>query len=254
MGELIKGGSMKLVSFDLDLPYVKNEERITVIAKENNCDQVEAIRLDYQQNWKEKRRKFALQTRCISAFFERNFGYIVTKDCQKILVECVPVVTNKSVRNFSGVCAVQVSFDYESFLTLDDVSKKKAVLALLMTGIRIVVSESKWDMEPFESTYFKIVEADYKNEWIWQKSAKSPDKKHIANVLLQHEIDRVDISIIVYDSNKIEVYREKVISELPDEYAYSNHLGLIKWYSNNSVALSNINNNREWSVVFENDV
>jgi hypothetical protein len=92
------------------------------------------------------------------------------------------------------------------------------------------------------------VEKKYRNEWIWQKTAKSPDKKAIARVLLQHEVTKIDIYIVVNDNNEREICKEKVISELPDEYAYSGCLGEIKWNSNKEVILISKNKDRKWQV------
>ena len=242
---------MKLESFDLDFPYIENEERILTIVKQRSCSRDDAVRLDYQNNWKMKRRELSLQTRCISAFYERLFGYIITTDCQKILIECVPEVLDESIKNFSGVYTVQVSFDCESFQNLTSIEKKKATLEILITGIRKVASTLSLKISPFEDAYTKIVKAEYTNEWGWRKSAKSPNKKYTASVLLNHDVDAIDISMIVTDNNMNQVYREKIVSELPDEYAYADHLGTIKWISNSEVALVNSEKNKEWHVVIK---
>jgi len=39
--------------------------------------------------WKEKRRQFQLMTRCMTSMLERIIPRITTKDCWKILIECV---------------------------------------------------------------------------------------------------------------------------------------------------------------------
>ena len=75
---------MRLIAFSLDLPYIKNEENILAIINMCGCERNEAIRQDYELNWKWKRREFVSQTRCMVAFFERLFGYMNTSDCRKI--------------------------------------------------------------------------------------------------------------------------------------------------------------------------
>jgi len=77
---------MKLIEFDLDLVYVASEGNVELIMAESGVNRDEAVKLDYQMNWKDKRRAFSLQTRCMSAFFGRLFGYIITKDCKKLLL------------------------------------------------------------------------------------------------------------------------------------------------------------------------
>lgn len=240
---------MKSLQFALDLPYIENKENIEFIINRRGCDRNEAIQIDYQMNWKEKRREFALQTRCITAFFERLFSHNINNtNCQKILVECVPQVSEKFVVNFTGINTVQVECDYNLFLRQDNLNKKKLTLELLMTGIKQIASLKKWDMEPFELTYAKILDAKYKNEWVWKRFARSPDRSAVANVLLQHEVTEIDIYIVVSDNNGVETFRERIISELPDEYAYSGHLGEIKWTSNRKIILINKNKDKEWLV------
>lgn len=143
---------------------------------------------------------------------------------------------------------MQVQFNYDKFLKLSDLGKKKMSLELLMTGVRQVAADQNWDMEPFESTYRKIIEAGYVNEWTWKNSAKSPDKKAVASIFLQHEVLKIDISIVVNDKIGNEIHKEKVISELPDEWAYARHLGEIRWESNDRVALINRNKDKKWIV------
>jgi len=240
---------MRLVEYDLDLEYVVDEKAILSIMRESGCDIQEATQKNYEINWKLKRKDFSSQTRCISSFFSRIIGSIDTKDCKKLLIKCVPEVQGNKVMTYSGgFCDVQIQFDYDSFVVFDDLAKKKATLELLMEGIRTVAKDKGWDMEPFESTYNKIVEAGYINEWFLPKSAKSPDKKAVARVFLQHEVSEINISIIVIDKKGNEIFRQKVISELPDEWYYTKHLGELKWVSENEIVLVNQEKDKEYKV------
>ena len=239
---------MRLQSFGFDFPYIKNEERIKLIIDENRCSKEEAIKIDYQVNWKEMRRKLTLQTRCITALFERLFGCFDTRDCCKLLIEGVPVEPDSIIRNFSGVYTVQVVFDYDSFISMDELNKKKSILELLMYGIEKVASVQKWSMEPFTNVYKKITELGYKNEWVWFKSARSPSDEYTASVIVNHSVDYADIYIQVNDDNNVEVFKEKVISEQPDEFAYANRLGTIKWNSSREIVLASKSGSEELSV------
>jgi hypothetical protein len=147
-----------------------------------------------------------------------------------------------------GFCDVQVQFHYDSFIILDDLSKKKVALETLMKGIQTVAAEKSWDIEPFKSVYTKIVEAKYKNEWRWGKSVISPNRKFIAQLFLQHEVSQIDIFIIVNDKNGNEITKERVITEIPNEWNYTGHLGEVKWLDNKKVILVNKDKDREWPV------
>lgn len=239
---------MRLKEFDLDLPYICDEKNVASIVAQRRCERNEATTVDYQMNWNDKRFRFSLETRSIASFFSRLFGYINTKDCWKILVDCVPEIFEERILNFSGVYAVQIQFDYDSFAKLSDINKKKVTLELLMSGIKKVALDQSWDMSPFENTYSKIIEADYVNEWIWKKPVKSPNRKNVASVFLQHEVNEIDISIIVSDIKGVEILRKKVITELPDEWMYSQHLGEVKWINDEKVVIINKAGDNEWQV------
>lgn len=231
---------MYLNQFELDLKYVSDEQKILSIMDEHKCLYEDAIKIDYNNNWKEKRRKFSLETRTITAMFERIFGKMQTKDCKKILIECITSIKDKRVLNFSGIYTVQVKFDYDNFISCDDYEKKQKTLELLMKGIQIIGQQEGWKIEPFEIAFSKICEANYINEWIWKKRVRSLDKNYSAMILCQHEVKLINLYIIIFDKNNIEIDRKLLISELPHEFAYAKHLGQLKWISNDEINLVSI--------------
>ena len=242
---------MQFMKFELDLPYIPDEEFVARIIKNSGCNRTEATKQDYEANWKAKRREFALQTRCTSSFFERVAAHPAGKSCRKILVECISNATEQHIRQALGVIFVPVQFDYNMFISLDDFGKKKYSLAILMDGIRKIALHCNWSMTPFDSACSAVVDANYCNECFWQKSAKNPHNGFTAKILLQHEVGVIHISIVIQSKNGDIIAQKTIISELPDEYAYDQHLGSIKWSSNTQVMLSNQNNNKNWIVDVE---
>lgn len=230
---------MYLKEFDLDLPYIADEEKIKLIINEKKCQYNDATKLDYELYWKGKRRSFRLETRCITAMYERLFGKLKTEDCWKILVECVENITDERILNYSGVSTVQVKFSFDDFSSKSEIEKKRTTLSLLMEGIENISLNENWDIKPFRMIASQIEEAGYLNEWIWKKAVKSPDKNYNAKVMCHHNVDSMDIFIFIMLHNGTEILLEKVISELPDEFAYSKHLGELKWISDFEVALIN---------------
>ena len=239
---------MYLKQFDLDLPYIPDENKIISIMNEKNCFRDEATKMDYEVNWKEKSRKFSLETRNISAMFERLFDKMKTKDCWKILVECVDYIKEERVLNFSGVYTVQVKFNYDNFSTSNDNEKKQKVLDLIMVGVKIIAKSEGWNLEPFETVFSKIYEANYTNEWVWKKAVKNKFKEFSAEVLCQHGVKSIEIYIVLRDKNGSEMDRKKVISEIPHEFAYAKHLGELQWISNNEISLVNKKGDNSWIV------
>lgn len=244
---------MYLTEFDLDLPYVADDEKIKVIMEQENCQYYDASKMDYDLNWKEKRRSFRLETRCVTAMYERLFGKMKNEDCWKVLVECVENITETRILNLSGVVTVQVKFNYDEFCYKNEIEKKIATLNLLMEGIEKVANNKSWSFEQFKDVSLEITETRYLNEWIWKKSVMNPNKNYYAEVLCQHYITSMDISIMIRQKKGVEIQRKKIISELPDEFAYAKHLGELKWLSDVEVALINKKGNDMVTVILDSE-
>ncbi|MDR1892293.1 MAG: hypothetical protein LBQ48_04730 [Oscillospiraceae bacterium] len=234
---------MRLVDFGLYLHHVLDENNKSLIMTENGLIRYENATPEKQKNWQDKCSKFLFETRCMCSFFKRVLGHIDTSNCKKINVFCVPELRGRDILIFhDGFIEVHIKFDnhdYNSFSQLDDLGKKKMALELLMEGIKKVAADQNWDMKPFERKYAAIVEAGYVNEWVWKKTARSPDKKYTAKVLCQHEVKKIDGFIVVTDKKNDEIYRKKLITEKPNEFIFMCHLGEIRWLDNQKVSLLN---------------
>ena len=103
---------MKLQYFELDKPYVENQQRIEELMDSAVLTYEEARIKDYRQNWKDLRRAFIYESKCMTSMVERLFKPVVTKDCWKIIVECVDTISNPAIMNLLGVYTVQVLFDF----------------------------------------------------------------------------------------------------------------------------------------------
>ena len=242
---------MYLKEFDLDLPYVEDTESIESLMELQKCDYKEAAKLDYELNWKWRRRSFRLETRCITAMFERLFGRYKTNDCWKVLIECVENISEERIVNDSGVCSAPIQFSLNNYLAKNEMEKKRDALRLLMDGLEKLALRNRWAIEPFRKTAIQIEELGYVNEWTWKKMVKSPNKKYNAKVICHHTVESMDIFISILQRDGAQVLLEKVISEQPDEFAYAKHLGEIKWESDFEVALINKKGNEKCLVAIE---
>lgn len=231
-----------------DLPYIANEDEINRIMNENNCTRNDAVKVDYEQNWKSKRRDFSLRTRCISSMFERLMGKISTHSCSKLLIECVPFQSESLLLDFSEINTFKIQFDYDSFKLLDNNEKKKLTLEMLMKGVQALSEKEKLDFQKFIVVYNQIVESNYRNEWVWQKSIKSPNKKLSAELIINHEVELVYISILIRNINGNIMKVEEILTDLPDEYAYSKHLGRLSWQNDKTISLINKKGDKNWVV------
>lgn len=208
---------LRLKEFDLDLP---------------NAD-------------RETRHKFRLQSRCVSALYERCFPKMDVAGGWKVLIECVDRVERPDVRNLLGVFAVQVRFRYEQFLTLEQLQRKKMLLETLHLGALRIAKAQGWAEQPFEMAYQCVVDRDYVNEWTWPPKPKvSADRKHQAMLLCSHEMDRFRAWLVVQDRKGKEIIRHLAIDEDPDEFLFVPKMGKLIWTSDHSVELIDKNGQR----------
>lgn len=112
---------MILKEIEMDLPYVRENVQETLSEDDT--------KLDYELNWKWKRRQFQLMTRCMTSMIERIIPRIATKNCRKLLIECVNKPSSNKITDLLGVYCVQVPFMIDAFWEMSNPEKKHALLA-----------------------------------------------------------------------------------------------------------------------------
>lgn len=231
-----------LKEFDLDAPYVKNTETIMHLSNSQKIDVDAAIKIDYEANWKWKRRKFALETRCVTSYYSRLFQSLKNDKCWKINVECVPVLT-KSPSVIGGVYEVQIQYDPVEFFSVEAYEKKIIALNLLSEAIALVIELEKWDSKAFDDVVEQITRANYRNEWLFGKKVISSDKKRSAQLKCRQEIDEAIISVEIENRKlkKIETIDLKRIE--PDERVFYKWFGKIVWESHDVIVIYDKANN-----------
>lgn len=236
---------MYLKEFELDLPYASDKDKFIEYFKQNELPLLGKDK-DCPIEWKWIRREFVLETRCITAMFERLFSNYKVRGGRKVLVECVDLIKSETVLNFSGVYVVQVKFNFLDFITLSDSDKKKVSLQLLREGVEKIASLNKWIFAPFDLVFSKIVEENYNNVWVWNKPVKNANKQYVAEVICEHEVRAISIFIEVKNIKGISLGRKLVVTEQPHEFAYARQLGDIIWLTEETVALISKQHDEKW--------
>lgn len=198
-----------------------------------------------------KDREFNNQIRCIAALYERLFRKYKFKNevCWKILIECTNDLSEQNKKLVkSNVYEVYTHFDVKHFFTLSDCEKKKLILETLQEGVRLVIEEENWDSYIFEEVYEEIIKLDYQNNYIYDRPKASPTRKYKAEIFCEHTVHSFDISIIIRDKTGLELKREKIKSEVPDEWEFVKHLGQLRWISHEEVAIINKTGKPKWIV------
>ncbi|MFC7370343.1 hypothetical protein ACFQPF_01445 [Fictibacillus iocasae] len=205
------------------------------------------IRIDYERNWKAKRMKFRDEIRCMADLYLQQIGKFQTQETKKIIVNCVES-DNDEVGNLDGFTEVEAEFDYEHYAACCKDEKKKIIVETLHNGLLKAGKFYKWDLTILMQAYRSVVEKKHKNEYVW-KQKSSPSRAYRAEVFCRHDLDTYTITINVLDRKTEEwVKSEKLISEIPNEFAFAQHLGSLKWLSNTEVCLVNQNKTKQWIV------
>ncbi|PRS29058.1 hypothetical protein C6W19_22860 [Bacillus sp. RJGP41] len=243
---------MFLKDIDLDLPYKENKTFIKELINKQGMEEKDALRLDYEKNWREKRIKFRDEIRCIADLYLHHLGKIQTNETKKIMINCVERISSEEVKSTSdGFTDIEVEFDYSAYEKLDNEEKKKLILEKLYEGVLKVAEVFEWDMPILNRTYQSVIESNYKNEYIW-KQKTSPSKKYTAEIFCQHEIDKYVVTMIIKTKDTNELVKSEILFiERPHELAFVKHLGNLKWISNTEVILLNKYNKKKWLVCIE---
>jgi len=114
-------------------------------------------------------------------------------------------------------------------------------------GITQLLKQTTWDEKPFIETFRRMEAIELKNVWVWN-SVISPNKDFIGEVLIKHEVEKCVISFIVRDNSGQQICGEEIITDQPDEWAYSRHLGALVWESDSQLILTNKKKNKTWQI------
>jgi len=175
----------------------------------------------------------------MTSMIERIIPRITTKDCWKILVECVEKPSGKEIKNLLGVYSIQVPFDISIFWEMNGLDKKKYVVTKIREAIRIIAQYNSFDVRGIENACNKVESLNYVNEWHWSKTVKC--KQISAQVKVLHEVERVTISLVFKDSTQKSCKEKILVSDIPDERVYSKYLGKLEWISVGKARLSTKN-------------
>ena len=180
---------MKLQYFELDKPYVENQQRIEELMDSAALTYEEARIEDYRQNWKGLRRVFAYESKCMTSMVERLFKPVITQDCWKIIVECVDTIGNPAIMNLLGVYTVQVLFDFSSYESSSPLEQKKMLLGALLKGVKRVFQELSIPYSLIEDVVNEIEKNDYENSWEWKRKKI---QSTIFSIQVEHQLDKVE--------------------------------------------------------------
>ncbi|MBT2684529.1 hypothetical protein [Bacillus sp. ISL-37] len=208
----------------------------------------EAIRLDYEENWKQKRVLFRDQVRCIANLYIFLLGRFPTENSKKILINCMESPEDEVTTTTDGFTEVSVQLDIDSYFSLSNLEKKRLILEIINEGIVKVANEYSWEQVEFNRITAEIKERNYVNEYVWAQKS-SPDRKYKAEVFCTHDIDCFTATLNIRDKRSGGfVKSKKVLQERPHELVFTQYLGSLKWVFDRTVVITYRCRTTQWLV------
>lgn len=200
---------------------------------------IKEFALDASGQSKWESHSFRLQTRCISALYERCFSSPkVPQKIWKILVDVVESVQQQAPIAVGGVMEVQINGDVSEFTSINNCYEKKEWAAeCLMKGIRIAAKENQWEITPFQEAYENIKKLDFCNTWRWKGRVFNAKKTVSAEVFVDHKITEANISAHFRYKRKNIIRNKTLVSDDPSEFAFVPYLGKFHWIDDETVEL-----------------
>lgn len=226
---------MKLKEIELDIPYRESEDRLQQIQEKRGIDRQEAIKIDYELHWKAKRRRFQLETRCMTAMIERIMKPVKTENCWKLLFECYEEIEENEVVKLLGVYVVRTKFSLEKFWESDSYNKKKMIIETILAKVNEIKNNITFDLENINMACEKIISLGYVNEWVWGKQLKL-GKKYV-HIEMKHEVQEMYIDMVFFYAEGEIINKILLAHTVPDEWNYYEYLGKLVKISDNSAAL-----------------
>lgn len=194
--------------------------------------------LDLPEKNKNSRHYFRNEVRCVAAQYFSHFpAKFKTDNFWKVLVECAS--HDDAPKLYMNVMTVKVNFNFDHYLNLTNVEKKKVVLDALHRGLTRVSEEKGWEQLTLEKCRSKVVESDYNYIWTFKKPKKNKSRNLLATIVCHHDIDKFTAVLTVTELDGQLVYQTNLVEELPNEFVFAYRLGDFKWTSNDEIEFYN---------------
>jgi hypothetical protein len=139
------------------------------------------------------------------------------------------LVKQGEVSEALDVVTVARLFDFEAYRRRSSDEQKREILDVIRAGTATVIKRYQLAQEPFDDAVRCCLEKGLRHEFWWGKRVRSPDHKRFAQVWIEYEQDRIDVSAVAFDRQGQEVVRQKVVTTPPHEIHLVDVLGRLRW-------------------------
>ena len=120
-------------------------------------------------------------------------------------------------------------FNFDEYFSLTPYNKKKLILDTIYNCLISIADKQQIDKDKLQQAYDYCIENNLENKWLLGgKLLKSPSKKYYAAIECYWETDFFQITAIVYDNKKNELFRKQLLKVAFDKP--TGYLGYIYQY------------------------
>lgn len=198
---------------------------------------------------KQDRLAFRLQTRFVAAHFELCFRRFANpENIWKVLIEVVPVITEKRAQNLLGVLAVQVEGDAKAYLDSTELGKERTALNWLLNGARAAFREHGWPTIPLEEASDGVIGSNFRNAWVWKHAISNPSRSASVEVVIEHGDSEAKIWAVFSSKSGGKPIHVTLCATDPTEFAFIPRLGRLVWLDDETVRLISKSGTQVWDA------
>ena len=202
-----------------------------------------------------KRKQFNSQAN-VMAFLYQRFITEKTKGLQKITLELFDTKKELNIGDFSktiSVCVIDRTFDFKNYFSKEKQEQKKMILFALHDSVLQMCKKFALDKTPFINAYDKVIENNYKNQYIFNKLTLSKNRKHKAGIEINMTEKGADINIIFTDKNETFIKRETIFRTQPHYFFVYQIIHSGRWIDNDKYIASSKNKNVNFIASIDSD-
>jgi len=180
----------------------------------------------------------------ISRLYSRFITDIKIDNLRKISVEIIDSADKVHVIPTHKLTNVCVLYKYLDLSILNELKQKKTIHKFLLDFVlesMIELSEKfHWPKENFKDAYDKVIDCEFKNEFVLLTKKLSKDKRYGASIIVNNTKEYVSIILELNDKNHFDETRRIELTKIVyyrDEF--SNIVHKLKWISNEELIVSN---------------
>lgn len=219
----------------LDWPYQEDRAFVERAVK-GGSSREKAMRADYAEHWRDKRKRFAMLTDCMAFRASALMGDVRTSGYHRLAVACVSPGRPPAPVVADGICTSFVEFDPTPLFHASDGRIKEAAILLIEEGADLAEAATGDDLAVVRAACRQIREEGFPERWEWG-AAESGDLT--AAVHVAYGVSDIAISLTLV--NMVTGAREErlVLRSATDVFDLERkYLGNLRWESPDTVALT----------------